>query len=514
MANSSSPRFVSLRWRALIGLALLGLVIAVVTGLALANSPTLNQEARQAIAFAVAGTSTAFLLLAFFIISRFAGKANRVRRVAAALTTGDMGASTGMKPTDEIGALGAALDRYVEHVAERTDSLRGVQRKQRRELAHLTAVLNALPEGVVVQDGDGMVILMNERAKALLSAVDNRVHDDLRSMTAAVTDALGVALAPGMYALGDPRQVEVGGKMVSAQAIPLSSMAGERVGTAIMLRDITDEVKRERERDALLNRLSAEIEQPLAEKARAAASSALRANASPQSARAMDSYAREMSRHAVALHKLIVEMRDLTAYGPEPPAQDQKPLALETLFWAVANEWRQKAVDSGLSLDVVVERRGLFVLGDERRLRWAIGNLVSNAIFYTPAGGSVTMEIRSEDKGMARMRVRDSGVGISRQDQPYVFTRFYRGSPVTAEGVPLRVPGTGQGLTVARQILQAHGGEIRIKSKPGVGTAIYFALPVTASEGLSLNRTSTSEMPAVRQPQDEQPRDPSDLAPN
>jgi signal transduction histidine kinase len=116
------------------------------------------------------------------------------------------------------------------------------------------------------------------------------------------------------------------------------------------------------------------------------------------------------------------------------------------------------------------------------------------------------MEIRAEDKGMARMRVRDSGVGINRQDQPYVFTRFYRGSPTTAEGVPLRVPGTGQGLTVARQIIQAHGGEIRLKSKPGVGTAVYFALPVTASEGLSFSRTDTSETPGVRQQQDE-PRD-------
>lgn len=512
MAKSSSIRYVSVRWRALAALAILGLLVSVITGLALASAAdSLNAPARQAVALAVAGTSTVFLIVAFIIVSRLGGRADKVRRVVSALVTGEMNVRTGMKPTDEITALGAALDRYAEHVFERQESLRGVQRKQRREIAHLSAVINALPEGVVVQDADGMVILMNEQAKALLSAVDSRVHDDLRSMTAAVTDALGVALAPGMYALGDPRQVEVGGKMVSAQAVPLASMAGERVGTAIMLRDITGEVKRERERDALLNRLAVEVELPLAEKARAAASSALRASASPQSAKAMDSYAREMSRHAVALHNLIVEMRDLTAYGPEPPAQEQRPIALETLFWAVANEWRQKAVDAGLALEVLVDRRGLHVLGDERRLRWAIGNLVVNAIQYTPPGGRVTMEIRGEDQGMARMRVRDTGVGISRQDQSYVFTRFYRGTSVTADGVTLRVPGTGQGLTVARQIVQAHGGEIRLKSKPGVGTAVYFALPVTAPEGLSLSRSEAPGTPAVREQQDE-PREKPDSA--
>jgi two-component system sensor histidine kinase VicK len=211
----------------------------------------------------------------------------------------------------------------------------------------------------------------------------------------------------------------------------------------------------------------------------------------------MDNFAREMSRHAVALHNLIGEMRDLAAYGPEPPPQEQKPLALETLFWAVANEWRQKATDAGLTLEVVIERRGLFVLGDERRLRWAIGNLVNNAVQYTPAGGKVTMEIRAEEEGVARMRVRDTGVGISRADQPYVFTRFYRGTAVTEDGATLRVPGTGQGLTVARQILQAHGGDIRIKSKPLVGTAVYFSLPVTAPEGLSFARSTGSAEPGA-----------------
>lgn len=498
MAKTETPRFISLRWRVLILLALVGLGVALFTGVLLANAaPDLSPQARQTIAIAAATATTALILAGFLAVARLAARTNRVRRAAEALSSGEMNARTGLRATDELGALGAALDRYAEYVNQRQEGLRATQRKQRREIAHLSAVLNALPDGVVVQDADGMVILMNQHAKALLSAVDNRVHEDLHSMTAAVTDALGVTLAPGMYALGDPRQVEVGGKMVSAQAIPLLSMAGQRVGTGILLRDITHEVRRERERDALLNRLSSEIEQPLAEKARAAASSALRAGASPQSAGAMDAFAREMSRHAVALHNLIAEMRDLAAYGPEPPPQEQKPIALEMLFWAAANELRQQAADAGLTLDVIIDRRGLFVLGDERRLRWAIGNLVTNAIQYTPPGGRVIMEIRAEDEGMARMRVRDTGVGISRADQPYVFTRFFRGTALTEDGVPLRVPGTGQGLTVARQILQAHGGEIRIKSKPLVGTAVYFALPVTAPEGLSLTRSAGQAEPGA-----------------
>jgi signal transduction histidine kinase len=135
---------------------------------------------------------------------------------------------------------------------------------------------------------------------------------------------------------------------------------------------------------------------------------------------------------------------------------------------------------------VQIEKSGLYVLGDERRLRWAIGNIVDNAIKYTPSGGALSLEIKGEDNGMARLRIRDNGVGIQAAELPNVFTRFYRGTPTAPNGEVIHVPGTGQGLSVARQIIEAHGGRIHIKSSPGVGTAVYFTLPLTAPVSIEL----------------------------
>jgi hypothetical protein len=89
---------------------------------------------------------------------------------------------------------------------------------------------------------------------------------------------------------------------------------------------------------------------------------------------------------------------------------------------------------------------------------------------------------------MANLRIRDNGVGIIREERQYAFTRFYRGTPTTADGEVLRVPGMGQGLFIARQIFEAHSGSIYIKTSPRIGTAVYMSIPLTAPVGFELPR--------------------------
>jgi signal transduction histidine kinase len=184
---------------------------------------------------------------------------------------------------------------------------------------------------------------------------------------------------------------------------------------------------------------------------------------------------------------LVVEMREVSTGDAAPLASDrQQALHLDTLVWTIANEWRQVASAANLTFDVVIAQKGLHVLGDERRLRWAIGNIVDNAIKYTLPGGKLSLEVQGENNGRAMLRLRDNGVGIAPDELPNVCTRFYRGNPTTADGRTLRIPGTGQGLSIAKQVIESHGGAIQIKSKPGVGTAVYFALPLTAPMSLEL----------------------------
>lgn len=438
--------------------------------------PSLAEMGRQITGLVMALIAGAVVIMVFVSTRMMVvRRVNRVTQVATELAAGQAFARTGMKATDEIGAAGQALDRYANYVQERQDTLRASLRRQRRESEHLTAVLESLPDGIIVQDNDGRVLLMNETAKKLLGSHRVFRSSGISDVTAAVTDTLGPSLAPGIYMLGDPRRVELDDKMLSAQAAAVVDLSNERVGSVIVLRDITQEVRLIRAREAMLTRFAHNVQKPLAEMARA------EVVRQPQAA-----LPHELARHAGMLQKLIAEMREIS--GVEAPGirDGQRPLLLDTLVWTVANEWRQIALAANLALDVVIEHKGLYILGDERRLRWAIGNFMDNAIKYTPPGGKISLDIRGESNGYALLRVRDNGVGISDDDLPHIFTRFYRGSPVTAAGRVIRVPGMGQGLTVAKQIIEGHGGRIEIRSRPERGTAVFFALPLTAPVSLEL----------------------------
>jgi two-component system OmpR family sensor kinase len=107
---------------------------------------------------------------------------------------------------------------------------------------------------------------------------------------------------------------------------------------------------------------------------------------------------------------------------------------------------------------------------DRARIRQVAAILLDNAIKYTPEGGTVAVDVGREN-GWVRLEVSDTGIGISADELPLVFERFHRADPARAEG------GAGLGLSIARQIARAHGGEIEVKSEPGEGSTFALRIP-------------------------------------
>ena len=140
---------------------------------------------------------------------------------------------------------------------------------------------------------------------------------------------------------------------------------------------------------------------------------------------------------------------------------------------AVAEEAAQAAgavADGKVSVEYVPPGRRVEVAFDRERIRQAASILLDNAVKYTPEGGRIVVRVEEED-GWANLEVSDTGLGIAETELPLVFERFHRADPARAAG------GTGLGLSIARQIAEAHGGQIEATSEPGKGSTFTLRIP-------------------------------------
>jgi signal transduction histidine kinase len=151
-----------------------------------------------------------------------------------------------------------------------------------------------------------------------------------------------------------------------------------------------------------------------------------------------------------------------------------EPAPVEELLDQAADAFRPRAEAKGVDLSVQVQPGLPYVPMDRTRIAQVVANLLENAIFHTPEGGSVTLSARNGNSAVT-VAVSDTGSGISSEDLGLVFERFYRVDPSRTRSTG----GTGLGLTIANQLVEAHGGSIGVESSVGQGSRFFFRLPLS-----------------------------------
>ncbi|OGO28756.1 MAG: hypothetical protein A2Z16_11030 [Chloroflexi bacterium RBG_16_54_18] len=151
---------------------------------------------------------------------------------------------------------------------------------------------------------------------------------------------------------------------------------------------------------------------------------------------------------------------------------DRQPVMLQDWLPEIVSPWEAAAREKGLSWTLQVETDLPEIELDPDRLAQALGNLLSNAVKFTPSGGQVAVSVRRFEKELV-LEVADSGPGIPASEQERVFQLFYRGS----QGRRI-VQGMGLGLSIARQVAEAHGGRLDLESQPPEGSRFHLSLPL------------------------------------
>lgn len=331
---------------------------------------------------------------------------------------------------------------------------------------------DAIPDAVIVADHDNEIVLVNTRAvdvfgwrreqlvgQPLTVLMPERHHD----LVAAQQRRLQQAVCRRHDATEFPAEVSVTTLELDA-----------RPATCVTVRDLTErpsaQGRADQAREDLIANVSHEMLTPLTSVIGYLELVLDLDELSPH-ARVMLEVAQQNARRELSL---VNDLLAVSAVEEEEPGNDL--VDLDRLVIESAAHARRSARERGIRLEVVSDGRVRFVRGHLQRLGQVMDKLISNALKFTPAGG--TVRVSSVDLGsQAALRVQDSGVGIAADELPMIFERLYR----TPAAIADCTPGAGIGLSLVRAIVHAHGGTVEVDSTPGEGSTFHVLLPPATS---------------------------------
>jgi two-component system, OmpR family, phosphate regulon sensor histidine kinase PhoR len=372
-----------------------------------------------------------------------------LRAVAEGLRRGG-GLGWDEQPAAELAAAVAPVLRDVQ----------GALEDARRREEQLRELLEGLPWGVLVVDGRRRVVWLNHAAGRLVGVDPSHVP----GMSAVavfrrheVEEVLQAALQTGEAA----RDLELGAVLeVRARRLPGGQLL-------VVVQDVTRERRAEAVRRDFVANVSHELRTPLAS-LRAMAETLRDGGLEDPQLRVR--FLGQMLEEVDRMTRLVNDLLDLSALEAGVVRLRREELQARELLEAVARRYQQAASRRGVGLAV---RPGEARLqGDRDRLEQALGNLVDNAVKYTPPGGRVELGVEAGG-GEVRLVVEDTGPGVPPEHLPRIFERFYRADPSRSreEG------GTGLGLAIAKHIALAHGGRVEACNRPEGGARFAVVLP-------------------------------------
>jgi two-component system, OmpR family, phosphate regulon sensor histidine kinase PhoR len=334
----------------------------------------------------------------------------------------------------------------------------------------MQTIFSAMQDALLVVDSKRYVILANETFRKLFALPEILVGTPLlevvrdATLDRAIADAfLGGESVRSELALDDS-QIEL-------HAVATRNDAGEITGALVLFHDITELKKLDQIRRDFVANVSHELRTPL---------SILRGYIetlldNPKTSREeLSRILGVMERHSKRLDLLAQDLLTLAQLESANPNLQLGNVDLSNLFGEVIRDWEKKLAKKQLNVIVDVPPGFFPIRADRARLQEALYNLLDNAVKYSREHGEIRLMARQRDEEIV-LSVSDDGIGISKEDLPRIFERFYRADKARSTE---SIRGTGLGLAIVKHVAQLHGGRVEAESELEKGTMIRVVLPI------------------------------------
>jgi two-component system sensor histidine kinase VicK len=414
-------------------------------------------------------------LLGIILSHTITNPIKEITQQATAVAEGDFNHQVKVVGHDEIGQLGNAFN----YMTNRLKEALSLNEEEREKLA---SILSNMSDGVVATDDLGKVIVMNRRAKQMLQIEEK----DVAGID--IAELLGMSKEKiGQYVLGDLNTAMIDLSIVDEEEplkvrvtfTPIHRRERGITGTIAVLQDVTEQEKLEQSRREFVANVSHELRTPLT-----TIKSYLEAldDGALDDRQLADRFIGVTRNETERMIRLVTDLLHLSRLDSRQAILSKEPTDIVDMLEEVADRFSFQLQQREIAIAIHVEEGIPAVRMDPDQIDQVLDNLMSNAIKYTPEGGSIEIAVRKTENQMLQIAIKDDGIGIPKKDLERIFERFYRVDKARSRSMG----GTGLGLSIAREIVKAHGGAIELESEMTRGTKVSFTLPIQQEEGGSV----------------------------
>lgn len=465
---------VSSRYSDTLGLAMLYVAIPVVNGtgsggyLRLAMPlPEINQQMadlRLRLIVGVGVVGLALFLLGYFLVQRITAPVTQMTKLSRRIARGEYRLRLPDTSRGELGQLSRAINELARNAEQRIEEVTGSRNR-------LASVLAGLTEGVVAVDADQNILHINHVALLMLGLRPDQATDrkldgvpaprEIRQLVSTcITERTDLELT-----------LAVGSLTLQCSCRWMDDKGDDEVtGAILILEDVTNRSRLEEVRSDFVANASHELKTPISA-IRGMVETIIDDPKMPQDV--LGRFVDRIQAQTIRLDQVVQDLLQLSRFDSSDRVKDLARINLQTVMEEVHRANLLDAGDADVELRLECLDEPLEVNGEAEALNQMIANLVDNAIKYSEEGGIVDMKL-SRLGSIAKVEVKDNGIGISKDDSERIFERFYRVDRARSRALG----GTGLGLAIVKHIAQSHSGSVTLESNLGKGSNFQVQIPL------------------------------------